>query len=312
MRLFCFLCIILHPLIGAETTVPTDNPINYKQNSITPNDLTGLVAFWDFQEKAGDDKVSKGEYDYKLKEMNGPIKRSEDGVFGPYSADLEWGQWLRIKRENVPALNIHGENQQISMVVWIKRESDRVWQYVAGMWSEGDIRFRGKSHGTGERAPARQYAIFINGAWQTDYTTYERISSKNQTLGYISPYGGATPNHPFAFDYSTGKTQLELNRWYMLAFTFDGEWIKVYVDGMLDKNGNYNPFHYDGPIYNGGENGADFTVAQRDHPKWPTYPEGTPNYDEGFDGKIGGLAVYNRALNSDEIKDLFESTMKNH
>ena len=96
----------------------------------------------------------------------------------------------------------------------------------------------------------------------------------------------------------------------MLAFTYDGEWIKVYVDGKLDKNGNYNPFRYDGPIYNGGENGADFTVAQRDHPKWPSYPEGTPNYDEGFDGKIGGLAVYNRALNAEEIMNLYKSTMK--
>ena len=283
---------------------------NIQPNSVSPKDIDGIVAFWDFQEESGSDKVSKGGRNLRLTEMNGPIKRAEDGVFGPYSADIEWGQWLRIKREEAPALNIHGENQQVSMVAWIKRESDRVWQYVAGMWSEGDKRFKGQSYASGERAPTRQFAIFINGAWQNDYTTYERKRSRNQTLGYISPYGGATPDHPFAFDYATGGTVLEMNRWYMIAFTYDGEWIKVYVDGKLDTNGNYNPFKYDGPIFNGGENGADFTVAQRNHPKWTTYPEGVPEYEEGFDGKIGGLAVYNRALTADEILVLYNSSIK--
>lgn len=51
----------------------------------------------------------------------------------------------------------------------------------------------------------------MSGASQSDYTTYER----------------------------------------MLAYTFDGQAIKVYVDGALDENGNYNPF-----LYDGGEDGA--------------------------------------------------------
>lgn len=42
----------------------------------------------------------------------------------------------------------------------------------------------------------------------------------------------------------------------MLAYTFDGQAIKVYVDGALDESGNYNPFLYDGSIYDGGEDGA--------------------------------------------------------
>lgn len=274
-----------------------------------PTDIPNLLTFWDFQEPAGTDRISVGRYEYGLVEMNGTIERVEDGIFGLYSADFKWGQWFRIKRQNAQGLDLHGEGQQVSMVAWVKRESDRVWQFIAGMWNEGDERYKGQTQASGEGAPARQYAMFISGAWQSDYTTYERTRAEHQPMGYISPYGGATPEHPFAFDYATGGTRLEQDRWYMIAYTFDGEAIRVYVNGKLDENGNYNPFLYDGSIHDGGENGSDFTVAQRDHPKWPSYPKGTPNYNEGFDGRIGGLAVYDCALTQEEIKKLYKATM---
>ncbi len=270
----------------------------------------GLLAFWDFQEPMGEAKMSAGKYQYSLTEMNGPIKRVENGVFGPYSVDFEWGQWFRIKRENAKGLDLHGPDQQVTMVAWVQRESERYWQFIAGMWNEGTEKYMGKSGGKGPGAPARQYAMFINGAWQTDYTTYERIRSKNQTLGYISPYGGATPDHPFAFDYATGKTHLDEKKWYMIAYTFDGKVIKVYVDGELDSNGNYNPFNYDGPIYDGGVDGSDFTVAQRRVPTWPDYPNGVPGNKVGFDGVMGGLAVFERALTTQEIRNIYQSTMR--
>jgi len=277
---------------------------------VKPEDIPNLISFWDFQEPSGQAKIATGKHQYALEEMNGPIERVEDGVFGPYSADLQWGQWFRVKRSEAPGLDLHGDEQQITMISWVKRESDRVWQYIAGMWNEGDMKFKGKPGGKGEGAPARQYAIFINGAWQNDYATYERTRAEYQPMGYISPFGGATPDHPFAFDYATGKTKMKQNQWYMVAFTFDGEAIKVYLDGQLDENSNYNPFLYDGPIYDPGPTGADFTVAQRDHPRWPTYPEAVPEYEEGFDGRIGGLAIYDRALSADEIKSLYNSSMK--
>ena len=306
-------------LINTEELVETQNIIIPNSDNQTetekillPDDIPNCLTFWDFQEKAGKRRISKGKYNYALEEMNGPVKRVKDGVFGPYSADIVWGQWFRIKREIAPGLDLHGD-QQVTMVAWVKRESDRVWQYIAGMWNEGTADYRGKTHGDGEGAPARQYAIFINGAWQTDYTTYERIKAENQTHGYISSTGGATPGSPFAFDYATGGTHLEKNRWYMIAYTYDGESIRVYVDGKLDRNGNYNPFIFDGRIYDGGKNGSDFTVALRHVPGWPSYPDGVPENDAGFDGRLGGLAVYDRALNAEEISKLYNSTMnKNH
>jgi hypothetical protein len=275
----------------------------------SPVDIPNLLTFWDFQEESGSKKKAKGKYKYELEEMNGPIRRVEDGVFGKYSADLEWGQWLRLKRADAQGLNIHGSKKQITIVSWIQRQTDRPWQYIAGMWNEGDMKFLGKAEGTGDRYPARQYALFMSGLSQTDYTTYKRSPAMHQAMGYLSPFGGATPNHPFAFDYATGKTFLEKDKWYMIAYTYDTKWISVYVNGALDTNANFNPFHYEGPIFDGGPNGADFTVAQRDHPMWPTYPEGKPTYEEGFDGKLGGLAVYDRALTAKEITALYQATL---
>lgn len=275
-----------------------------------PEALPGLLAFWNFQESTGTDPVSTGEYRYTLKEMNGPIQRAEDGIFGPRSLDLEWGQWLRVERKDAPGLDLHGDDQTLTMVAWVQRQSDRAWQYIAGVWNEGDEKYMGQPRATGPGAPARQYALFMSGLWQSDYTTYERTPAEHQAMGYLSPFGGATPEHPFAFDYATGATRIEKDRWYMLAYTFDGEAIRVYVDGRLDANGNYNPFLYDGTIHDGGPDGADFTVAHRDHPRWPTYPEGMPEYKEGFDGKLGGLAVYDRALTPEEIAGLYQATMQ--
>jgi len=287
-------------------------PLQSKAEEIkTPVDLPGLLTFWDFQEPAGSPRVAKGKFNYGLEEMNGPIARVDDGIFGPYSTDLKWGQWMRVKRAEGPGLNIHGEGREISMVAWVKLESNNVWQFIAGVWNEGDRKFMGKASGEGHRFPARQYGMFTSGNSQTDYTTYKRTPAKHQTMGYLSPFGGASPDHPFAFDYATGKTRLEQNRWYMIAFTYDKEWIKVYVDGKIDVNENYNPFKYTGPIFDGGPKGADFTIGLRDHPDWPTYPEGVPtNRSEGFDGRIGGLAVFDRALTAEEIAALHTATSK--
>jgi len=269
----------------------------------------GLLTFWDFQEPAGEPRRAVGRYDYALHEMNGPVQRGEDGIFGPYCADLQWGQWFRARRADAPGLNLHGSKRPLSMAAWVQRRSDRCWQYIAGVWDEGDERFRGQPTGVGERAPGRQYALFLSGAWQNDCRTYERTRAEHQVHGYVSPQGGATPGYPYAFDYATGATRIAPGRWTMIAYTFDGQSLRVYVDGQLDANGGCNPFAYDGPIHNGAERGADFTVAQRNHPQWPSYPHRTPDNAEGFDGRIAGLAVYDRALTPAEIEHLHEGAL---
>ena len=290
VRLAAALLPALAAPLAAPTAVRGDDPGETRRAA--PAAVPGLLAFWDFQEPAGARRVSTGKYQYPLAERNGPIARVEDGLFGPYAVDFEPGQWMTLPHDRAPGLDLHGDDQQVSVVAWVKRQSDRHWQFIGGMWNERDH--------------ARQYGLFLSGAWRTDWTTYERARADNQAMGYVSPLGGATPGHPFAFDYATGGTPIPKGRWAMIGYTFDGEWIRVYVDGELDAAGNYNPFRFGGGIHDGG---SDFTVAQRAVPKWPDYPEGRPTNETGFDGRLAGLAVYGRALTPAEMRTLYEQTL---
>ncbi|SMP68909.1 Concanavalin A-like lectin/glucanases superfamily protein [Neorhodopirellula lusitana] len=278
---------LIHPLPGQSQDV----------SGTSPTSIPDLITFWDFQPTDSGDHLSKGAAAYVLTEMNGPIQRTNDGIFGPSALQIQRGQWLRIKRDDCPALNRKGKDE-VTVVAWIKRQSDNNWQYIAGMWNERDAK--------------RQYALFSCGHKQTDYTTLNRIDAKNQPHGYVSDVGGATPHRPYCFSYATGKTTLNKDNWYMIAYTYDHKAISVYTDGKLDQNGNYNPFYWDKPIFDGGDEGSDFTVAQRALPAWPGYPEvEEPTHHEGFGGIMGGLAVYGRALSATEMQSLYESTLGN-
>jgi hypothetical protein len=284
-------CVVLTVLIVdvcrsmAEATDETASP----RPAPKPLDLSGLVCFWDFQEVGGQPRRSRGPHDYPLREQFGKIARAEDGVWGPYSARIEPRQWLSIDRADCPALDIHGAGAKYTILAWIKRDSERRWQYIAGVWNEAEAE--------------RQYSLFICAHRKTDYRTFTRTKADCQAHTYMSVEGGNTPGNFACFSYATGATRLEEDRWYFLAATYDQQSLKMYVDGKLDMLSHCNPFVYpDKPIFDGGEDGANFTVAQRAIPQWKGYPN-TPYPDErqGFSGQIGGLAVYDRALSAEQV-----------
>ena len=261
-------------------------------------DLPGLICFWDFQELGGDLRWSRGPYSYPLDEHQGKIVRVQDGVWGAYSAEIVLGQWLSIDRNKCPALMIHGENAQYTILAWVKRDSDRLWQYIAGVWNETEAK--------------RQYALFVNGSRKTDYRTFTRTKAYCQAHAYLSVEGGNTPGNFACFSYASGATRLEENRWYFLAATYDQRSLKVYVDGKLDALEYYNPFVYSGkPIFDGGENGANFSVAQRAIPDWKGFPA-TSYEKQGFSGQLGGLAVYDKALDAEQIANIHKAASKNY
>lgn len=74
------------------------------------------------------------------------------------------------------------------------------------------------------------------------------------------------------------------------------EQLRVYIlTGALDVWERYNPFPYPDGLFDGGEDGADFTVgAVNRYGSWGNF----------FGGLIGGLAVYRRALSAEELKDI--------
>lgn len=257
--------------------------------------IQNLLCFWDFQEGANGHLQSRGKYAYTLQEKNGAIEQVGGGIFGPSSLQVKKGQWLMIPRSDCPGLNLHGK-QSVTIIAWVQRQNDGFWQYIAGMWNERDAK--------------RQYALFTSGHMQSDYTTLQRTPVRFRAHGYVSDVGGATADRPYCFSYGTGKTTLEKNRWYMLAFTFDQEAIRVYCDGVLDENANANPFRWSKPIFDGGRDGSDFTVAQRALPKWPGYPAvEAPTHGEGFGGLLGGLAVFDRSITAEEMMTIYRLTL---
>lgn len=289
-RLFaCCLSLVTFALVVSWTAA-----VDAQEKPNAAVDLPGLLCFWDFQQKADDGYVSRGAYAYKLQPKNGPITTSEEGVFGG-SLQVRQGQWLMIPRAECPGLNLHGQDE-VTIVAWIQRKSDADWQYIAGMWNERDAK--------------RQYALFTCAARQTNFETMDRIPAKHQTHGYASDVGGATPGKPFCFSYASGETKLPKGKWTMIAYTYDHEFLRVYVDGELDEKPGFNPFAWDKPIFEGGKDGADFTVARQCLPNWPHYPNAEkPMLRQGFGGKLAGLAVFKRALSADELAKMHEVTL---
>jgi hypothetical protein len=235
-----------------------------------------LISFWDFQEAPGKPRVAKGPYPYILKEAGGPVDRIAEGIWGKYSAHMQPGKWFSIPRSQCPALDIHGPQAQLTILAWIKREAKTVQtgecQAVAGIWNES--------------RKQRQYCLFI------DLRIHD---SQDQACGHVSSVGGPTPGYPYCMDAAIGKTPLGIGEWHYLAFTYDSEYSRIFLDGRLDTREQLNPYAYKGGLYNGGPQGADFTVGAVDR---------SGEIGNWFTGLIGGLAVFNRAISTAEIKQM--------
>lgn len=245
----------------------------------------GLVAFWDFQEEGGKPRVSKGgDKAYELLEKKGPVVRAEDGVFGPYSAEIARGQWLMVPRKEIGALDIFGKEAQVTVVAWVKRRDKQVWQAIAGAWDE--------------TRKKRQYCLFLYAATATRSDEMKRYPVKDRVHGHVSAVGGPTEGNEYCITYSSGATPVPMDVWQCVAMSYDGKASRVFLNGKLDAWELRNPFPYEDGIFDGGEDGADFTVgAVHRGGSWGNF----------FGGRIGGLAVFKRALTDEEMADLAEA-----
>ncbi len=247
-----------------------------------------LVSFWRFQEEPGTERVAEGRFKAVLLEGNRkPVGRAEEGLFGDFSLSIRQQQWLRIPRAKLGPLNIHGPKAQVTLIAWVKRQADSFWQSVAGVWNE--------SHS------GRQYMLFLNARAATDSRTLERENCRDRIHGHISALGGKTPGHEVWKQYASGASEVSMGEWHMLALTYDSKQIRVYLDGKLDAWEHFNPFPYAEGIFDGGPEGAEFTVGAN-HVK-------EIENNNPFGGKIAGLAVFDRALTDDELADLARKTL---
>jgi hypothetical protein len=278
--------IVLNILFGC---ISNGQPKNELVDKIINTD--GLIALWDFKEEEGQSRKAYGKGVFPLTEVNGSIPRSNEGPLSGYSSLFGNKAYLSLPNEETGDLNIYGQNQGVTVMAWVKWKGGT--GFVGGMWNEY------------QEGGKRQYGLFIS---------LPHYNGADQVCGHISQTGKPTPPFPYSIDYSASKQVVKKDEWQYVAFTYDGTWIKSYLNGeFLKREPEYikntkgfgdrkeELFHSKNPYYfpdGMGNNGSDFTVGA------VLLKSGMGNF---FSGQIGGLAVFNRALNEEEIKDFILS-----
>lgn len=251
----------------------------------------GFIALWKFDEKPGKERKAIGINNYYLKEGSGKIKRVNEGPVSGFSICLYGKNYLYLPNSQCRELNIFGEKCELTVIAWIKWSGEQTG-FIGGMWNE--YQDGGK----------RQYGLFISLPY---------YNGKDQVCGHISKTGKPTPPFPYSIDYSASRQTVPVNEWCCVAFTYDGQYIKSFLNGdfeardpeLIDNTAGFdgypdgliqskNPYFFPSGI---GNNGSDFTVGA------VLLKSGMGNY---FNGLIGGLAVFNRALSDAEIRALAE------
>ena len=250
-------------------------PLNMVTDMIGKNG--NLLCLWDFENGSLD---AKGKYNYRLRSsVSTKTVFENEGPVSGTALKLEEGEYMYIKRSDCPALNIHGKKAEITVLAWVKRKIKTMMPFeceaVAGMWLESDKK--------------RQYCLFLN-LWIHN--------SANQVCGHISGIGGPTEGEKWCMDASIGKTPVAINEWEFVAFTYDGQYAKSYLNGELDLRAGRNPYYYPLGLFDGGENGADFTIGA-------VHRMG--EMGNFFAGLLGGVAIFDRALNEAEIRNIYSA-----
>jgi len=269
---------------GQDFLMKSNNKLIHK---ITSTD--GFVALWKFDEAPGKERKAIGKGKFPLTEGSGSVERVGEGPVSGYSIQLDGTNYLSLPNSKTRELNISGEGKEVTVVAWVKWTGEQTG-FVGGMWDE--YKEGGK----------RQYGLFVSLPY---------YNGADQVCGHISETGKATPPFPYSIDYSASPQKVPVNKWCCVAFSYDGEYIRSYLNGefktrnpeLINHTKGFegypdgliqtkNPYYFP---YGMGNNGSDFTVGA------VLLHSGMGNF---FKGLIGGLAVYNKALTEEELAEL--------
>ncbi|WP_225726516.1 MULTISPECIES: LamG domain-containing protein [unclassified Nocardia] len=198
---------------------------------------------------------------------------------------------MGIDADRVGALNVGAGGDSVSVFAWIRRAPSPECHFVAGIWVEDD------------HAPKRQYGLFV------DLPLY---GGADRVCGHVSRTGGRSPGLPFSRDYSASDRVVPFQQWQFIGFTYDGDAITSYLDGIADSYRGFtepappdglgltyakNPYRIPDGQGSAGMNDApaEFTVGA------VRLTRGPGNH---FAGEIGGIAVFDAALTGEQVRSL--------
>lgn len=245
--------------------------------------VPNLVAYWDFSDE---DYLTATGVDATLQAARQAMPTLiEQGPLSQRSLHFDGNDYLYIPYDKSGRLNV--KSGEVTVVAWVRWSGEQTG-FVAGMWNEY------------EDGGKRQYGLFVS---------LPHYNGANQVCGHISQTGKPTPPFPYSIDYSASAQRVPANEWCAVAFTYDGEYIRSYLNGHFEQRDEElinhttgfegypeglrqvkNPYYFPDGI---GDNGSDFTVGA------VFVANRIGNY---FKGDIGGIAIYDRALSAEEVE----------
>lgn len=299
------------------------SPLQASQPSGDPSVVLktpGLVAFWDFKEPEGSPRISRDTTQkHELLESGGAIPRVEGGPYSGFAMKLDGSHYLRVPREKIGNLDIHGKDAQVTLFTVIRVDEMKKGITVAGIWSEGK--------GANDDSGTRQYSLLLN---------MGMYGGPKRLVPHISSEGGVTrradgTGFPWCADYAVNQSEIPVGKWVTLGSTYDGKYLRAYFNGVMEpreldpvkdrRNDRY--FISEGP--DGKDRGMNpyyhgrgiFTYDPAKHAA--TKPDGAADFTVGacyavghrvgnpLIGLVGGIAVFNRTLTNEEMKALHDS-----
>jgi len=97
--------------------------------------------------------------------------------------------------------------------------------------------------------------------------------------------------------FKSGKPYFRSSNWHMISVTFDGRYLKLYIDGALESSGGT-------PTYDNGAAGFHVDYSTNDYNINIGRQVLLTNY---FDGKIDEVAIWDAALDADAIAELWDA-----
>ena len=222
-------------------------------------DTTGLIAHWTFDGHMND--VTGNGHDAAANSLTHPYPsitpNYKNGINTQNNSSIQITSDIKIQANYQPDLHL----KKYTIAAIVKPDTFSSISNILALQSNPSPYW-----GVGEN-----YALLLS----SDFGTSKYYFKPKNIIGV---HTNVAPMYQY-------KPSTEINRWYYVVTTYDGEYYKTYVDGLLksivrDTNSIYNP-----NIKNLLIGGMSSSLAY-------TYP---------FKGQIEDLRLYNRALPDSEI-----------